>query len=60
MPVKWSDSSNGSVQQYEEWILDCKPDEPIDLYATVTALEDVLEDDWTVEFPLGMICAEEA
>ncbi|MBP5726778.1 MAG: hypothetical protein J6Y48_06850, partial [Clostridia bacterium] len=57
-PVQWTDFSTGSAQRYEEWILDCKPDEPIKLMADVVILEDMLTDDWSVEFPLSMICDE--
>ena len=58
-PVQWTDFSTGSARRYEEWILDCKPDEPIKLMADVIILEDVLTGDWNVEFPLSKICAEE-
>lgn len=60
LPIEWYDNDAGKVYQRED-ILNCAPEDMarVQLTAHVWIQESVLEDDWSVEFPLSMICAEE-
>ena len=60
LPIEWYDNDAGMVYQRED-ILNCAPEDMarVQLTARVSIQESVLEDDWSVEFPLSMICAEE-
>lgn len=58
-PVLFRDDSTGMVTGYE-MVLDCSPEdvEKISLEVNIRVLEKVLEDDWTFQVPLSMICPE--
>ncbi len=60
LPIEWYDNDAGMVYQRED-ILNCVPEDMarVQLTARVSIQESTLSDDWSVEFPLSMICAEE-
>ena len=60
LPIEWYDNDAGKVYQRED-ILNCAPEDMarVQLTALVSIQESALSDDWSVEFPLSMICAEE-